>query len=383
MDYPLKVFPDGKIPVGQYEFPFALQLPESLPRQSKCDVRFEIVAEVYQQPNSVFHTNTCAKEELVVESSTSVTPHHDTSMSLPAETIPVNGCCCSKRGTMGLETKFDKTTLPAVRTKGSQNDNAVTVEFRCLNRSTERVNRVRVQLQETIEWTSNGHTERLQTVLVKADLDASQFPELDKLRKRERRRQERREYFGLPGAARACMVTLQDQPWHSVGPISIPPYAKDSYQGRAIQIRHVLSVELITKGCCTSNPDASTLMQIYRRLAQPNEQSETYASHSTHPNDPLHCSTPSAPFEDDPSMTPSAPSEFFDEFVPPEATATAVASPVVASTSTDVLVQAQVLPDDWNAQTAEVVTIPMAEAVVLGPLGEAVAVSPSAPHEYK
>jgi hypothetical protein len=36
MDYPLKVFPDGKIPVGQYEFPFALQLPESLPSSMSC-----------------------------------------------------------------------------------------------------------------------------------------------------------------------------------------------------------------------------------------------------------------------------------------------------------------------------------------------------------
>ena len=31
VDHPLKVFPNGKIPRGQYEFPFAVQLPESLP----------------------------------------------------------------------------------------------------------------------------------------------------------------------------------------------------------------------------------------------------------------------------------------------------------------------------------------------------------------
>ena len=36
MEHPLKVYPDGKIPVGQYEFPFALQLPESLPSTMKC-----------------------------------------------------------------------------------------------------------------------------------------------------------------------------------------------------------------------------------------------------------------------------------------------------------------------------------------------------------
>lgn len=31
VDHPMKEFPNGKIPRGQYEFPFALQLPESLP----------------------------------------------------------------------------------------------------------------------------------------------------------------------------------------------------------------------------------------------------------------------------------------------------------------------------------------------------------------
>ena len=31
VDHPLKAFPNGVIPRGQYEFPFALQLPEFLP----------------------------------------------------------------------------------------------------------------------------------------------------------------------------------------------------------------------------------------------------------------------------------------------------------------------------------------------------------------
>jgi hypothetical protein len=36
MEYPLRIFPDGKIPVGQYEFPFALQLPNNLPSTLSC-----------------------------------------------------------------------------------------------------------------------------------------------------------------------------------------------------------------------------------------------------------------------------------------------------------------------------------------------------------
>ena len=364
--------------------------------QSSCEVKFEIVAEVFQQPNSIFHTNPNAKEELVVESCTSITPQHDTSLALPAEIIPVNGCCCSKKGTMGLETKFDKTTLPASaplkrrgRNADNPQENAVTVEFRCLNRSTVRANAVRLQLLETTEWTSNGHKEQAKTVLAKAELDALQFPELDKLRKRERRRQQRREYFGLPGGSGSDMITLQDQPWHTIGPLQVPHHAKDSYQGRAITVRHVLSVEIHTKGCCVSNPEASTLVQIHRRLAAPKEQPQDEFG-LNHVYQEEHSSTPSAPFEDEPSLTPSAPSEFYDEpphsasaSYYPQATATAVSS---VTGSSDTFVEAQVLPEDWNAQTAEVVTIPMAEAIVLGPAGVQQpngAVAPSAPLGYQ
>jgi hypothetical protein len=36
MDYPLCMFKDGVVPVGQYEYPFALQLPEDLPSTMNC-----------------------------------------------------------------------------------------------------------------------------------------------------------------------------------------------------------------------------------------------------------------------------------------------------------------------------------------------------------
>jgi hypothetical protein len=41
------------------------------------------------------------------------------------------------------------------------------------------------------------------------------------------------------------------------------------------------------------------------------------------------------------------------------------------SSPVDVLVEAEALPPDWNAQTAEVVNIPMAEAIVIGPSSSA------------
>jgi hypothetical protein len=164
------------------------------------------------------------------------------------------------------------------------------------------------------------------------------------------------------------MLTLQDQPWHTIGPVQVPRHAKDTYHGRAIQIRHVLSVELITAGCCMSNPDASTMVQIFRRLADAEDRD---CQEGTNP-----FSVPSAPLEEgSSSLSPTAPSEFYDQpssstvyYTDAATTATAVASSSTITSCNDVLVEAQVLPPDWNAVTADIVTIPMAEAIVVGPL---------------
>jgi hypothetical protein len=346
------------------------------------------MAEVYQQQrsnSSLRSSNPHATHELVVEASTEITPSHDTSLMLPAEMIPVTGCCCSKKGSISLQTKFVKTTIPVVSTtpphhnnnnnniNNPESNNTCSVEFRCHNQSSVGVDRIRLQLIETIEWTSNGYQEELKSVLTKVDLNASEFPELNKLRKGDRRRLEGREYFGL-GSCRDDV--LQQQPWHTIGPVQVPKHAKDTYHGRAIQIRHVLSVELITTGCCKSNPDASIMVQLYRRLAQSQEEEVGGG------DDPL-MSLPSAPVEDGLSLTPSAPSELYDDQSPTSTSCHCSSSEVITTTTATLVasssstrnafshvlpvVEAQALPSDWNAQTAEVVTIPMAEAIVLGP----------------
>ncbi len=38
IDHTIKEFPGGVIPMGQYEFPFALQLPKSLPSSMEADL---------------------------------------------------------------------------------------------------------------------------------------------------------------------------------------------------------------------------------------------------------------------------------------------------------------------------------------------------------
>jgi hypothetical protein len=64
-------------------------------------------------------------------------------------------------------------------------------------------------------------------------------------------------------------------------------------------------------------------------------------------------------------VAPSAPPDSFDA-----QPVTPSAPPASYDINGDVLMaEAQVLPADWNAQMAEVVNIPMAEAIMLEPEG--------------
>lgn len=368
LEYALYRFAGRKIPVGQYEYPFELHLPDTLPStmtckqgQSNCEVKFELVAEVYQQPNSLFQANNArSTKEIRISSLPPITNLDDTSLRLPLDVVPITKCCCSRMGTMALETHFNKTTV-------SVNDR-ISVGFRCQNKSTANVHTIRVRLQEVIEWTSEGHKKEVRTTLQERNLDASEYPELEPLRHRPRRSDDYNIVESL----------MDQQPWHSVGPLIVPQKAKDTYHGRGIQVRHTLSVTLLTSGCCSSNPDVSTIIDVYRQIPGPTSDHII----DTHYHDGSSCGIPSAPPSVTadpsavPSMTATAPSDIYDDSY---AYAAAHASTPVPSApykdlhhihrmddDTVTMVQAEVLPPDWHPQTAEVVNIPMAEAIVLG-----------------
>lgn len=384
VDHTIKEFPGGVLPRGQYEFPFALQLPKSLPSsmeagdssQSYCSVRYEIVAEVYQKPNTIFYRNPHAIERLVVVAIPStVTPQYDSSLHLPAEIVPISNCACccfggcTKIGTMALETKFDKTTLfldaPSTtratnnwnRSRFTQNrsfqsggvnasQQSFGVQFRCENKSTEKVRHVKAQLDETIEWNVNGHRAAVTRTLATSTRDASLYPELDPMWHKPFA-WEQHQYNN-----EARSPLLGAKPWRTIDPsLQVDgSQANDTYRGTAVRVRHVLTFKIVTGGCCSTNPDASAVVEIYRNpVAFGGPEAAV---------DPLA--------EVPPTVSPSAP--FEDEIGFPPA---ASAPPSVYDTkpSEVPLAQAQVLPDNWDAQEAKVCHIPLAEATVVGMQG--------------
>ena len=299
--------------------------------------------------------------------------NNDTSLHLPIDIVPINKCSCftcTKQGTMVLEIKFDRTTLLADPTgKGAAlcrnesrttNQDGVIVEFRCQNKSTAKVGSVKVQLVETIEWTSNGHKESVRTILSESTKSAELYPELDAIWRQSKnrfrqRRDDNNEVHSL----------LQDKPWRAIGPLLAPSHSNDTYRGIGIHVRHFVEFKLNTMGWCATNPDASTMIEIYRNLTA---SSSSTAPQSTGQHE---VSIPSAPFEDEFSSTTMAqqasapPGHFDDDDDNPEYKYKMMPDSDTGFTFIPTAEARQVLPEDWNAETADIIIIPMVEATVI------------------
>ena len=429
LDYPLHIFEGGTLVRGQFEFPFALDLPPTLPSsvhklskgQSNCEVVYELIAEIDQSQlssnpvSNFFSKNPTASQRLEIAAITSTTQHHDTSLHIPPEDFAIQACCCCRyMGYVTMECQVDATTIrPGTSSTSSRTNSGLGLMWRAQNRSTATVTRIKAQLLQKVEFTAHGHTECLSSVLAETAFDAREFPELDKLKRRQVERFRRTGRIGRGttdgvfyqvaptattsssggGGYETSMYGVENESWHNMNlpPIPSHPTTADSYQGHAIQIRHVLLVTLETKGCCTTNPEASTLMLVYKSMDDgigPNDSFQPYEStldecpptapsqsqdHVTTSNVSSYNYTDSVQsgsggfssvtYSD--SSRPSAPSDLYDDdysnndITFPLASSAAAASGVVAEA------HAVRLPDDWNAQTLPMQHIPMAEAVVL------------------
>jgi hypothetical protein len=272
-EYPLHTFPNKQLPPGQYEYPFAIQLPQSLPStmgcckgKSYCEVKYELVATLQRPKSGMFRPNSTAKQQLHLVSAPPLSSNsraQQQQLHLPLERVTVERFCCYSKGTMALEVKVDRTMV--------QPHDTVTVQFRCQNQSSVKVSMVRVQLKQIIEWQCQDFHERFQRVLDQRNLDSLQYPELVGSRQQlvaGGRQEQHRYYFGTaPPPNSSSAHDVQPAPmnhdWHA-SQLKIPPQSQDSWNGRQIQIRHVLSVQLRTKGWCTTNPEVCTRLQVYR-----------------------------------------------------------------------------------------------------------------------
>jgi hypothetical protein len=407
MEYPLHTYNSDQqqqqhqqhfLPVGQYEYPFSIHLPAgcdavyNLPSsmhcqsdyfaESYCEVKYELIVTLQQPSSGLFHSNPQSRQSMTIYAASppatilhlllgqepeqeDTTTCSSSALQLPLEHVPVhNYCGCLRQGSMALEAQLTERIL--------QPHDAVHVQFSCRNQSTATVHTVRVQLEQIVEWKGrNRYRETRKRVLDCTDMGAAQFPELTKLQRRPPRNvpppyyyYEEQQYPDHPeqyhdhhhhphdhhdpeqtvpmhqeqqqAASSNTTTTTTTNCWHSSS-VQVPPIAYDSYRGRAVQVRHVLSVQLLTNGLFTTNPESSALIQIFRSVPK---VTVATASAVVLDQQPLPCSSYG-------SCT----------------TSTSTSS----TSSSTPMAQAQLLPPDWHAQTAEVVDIPMAQVTILEP----------------
>ena len=341
-EYPLAAFSNSQVAVGQYEYPFSIVLPNKLATsmriysgESHCEIKYKLRATLIQPgAQNIFFKYPHGTKQIQISAS-KPKPIGEIPLEMPPEVVPVTTCCCSNKGTMELEAHLNKSIL-------SPND-TIGVRYRCQNHSTEQVTHVKVQIEEVIEWRINGHRERKKQILDQKSFDGHLYPELmAKLPRRWNR--------PLYPAQQFDQMTpfARGQQWHTTD-LYLPHDTHDSYQGHAVTVRHVVSIILKSKGCCTTDPDSSTLVNVVRHLQEDYEQGKmplnseppTVEGIATAPPDTLD-----NPYNN--TFSPTAPEDIYDNTQP--------------------IAHAQALPPDWHAQTAEVVEIPMAEAMVVEPI---------------
>eukprot|EP00537_Pseudo-nitzschia_pungens_P019679 CAMPEP_0172402844 /NCGR_PEP_ID=MMETSP1061-20121228/56336_1 /TAXON_ID=37318 /ORGANISM="Pseudo-nitzschia pungens, Strain cf. pungens" /LENGTH=292 /DNA_ID=CAMNT_0013136985 /DNA_START=217 /DNA_END=1095 /DNA_ORIENTATION=- len=271
---------------------------------------------------------------------------------------------------MALEAIFDKTTLllpPEMVSTATMtmflppepsSSTSVVIHFRCQNNSTKHVQCVKADLVEVIEWRANGRRETVRTVLATTTNDASLYPELTPSR-------------SLHQSAQSAVSTLRDErlehlPWRTIH-LSLTgqrPMPHDTYQGQLILVRHILTIHLKCEGCCSTNHEASTLVRIYRRpryMPVTREENEAYYSEATGNTDPrppgyVASATPvTVPFQDDGNYV---------EY--PVATAAIATGALPIASESLPTAEAHAVWGDWNALTADIVTIPKRDSDFLG-----------------
>jgi hypothetical protein len=339
LEYPLYTYLNHFATVGRYEYPFSISLPQHLPSslsassgQSHCEVEYELVATLIQQGGSnksLFRSGPHGYKKISI--SASVEAPNDTSVQHPEDIIPVNCCCCSKRESMTLETSLDKTVVTPYDIIG--------VQFRCKNNSFSKVHTITVQMEQIIEWKCDVHKKEVKQILSKTEFSGKSYPEL---------------IASIPKSTFCCFSggyehiqdDTMDQEWHSAQ-LQVPGNSQDSYQGQAINVRHVVSVILASEGCWNSNPESATLVQLVQSFSGPTGSKL------------------------DGQAVPTSKADLLDGqpgFVSPSyAQAPQPSAPFATIDGAPALAQAHVLPPDWNAQTAEVVETPIAQAIVIEP----------------
>jgi len=329
---------NNQIPRGQYEFPFQMQIPNDLPSsmhctsgKSRCEVRYNLTA-VMQKPSlgrgvrNPFRGSLSSKPIILYINRNPNNTHcilpgrngngtgnsiGNKTLHFISETQRINYWCCINRGFMEVHAQLAKNLTGEENSRSDANIPVdaytgvatLTPEVQYMvplivsNQSTTSVNSVRLELIENVKWKPKYREASSSNSIIRKSIND-------------------------------CTVAS----WkgrESMFHFAIPWSARDTYQGRLIEVKHILRIKAITE-CCMTNPSTEMCITITR----PFLESDLSIPHRV---------------EGGPMLSP------LDETEAPSESPLDDDEPMI--------VEAITLPDDWTPHTADMVSLPVATVV--------------------
>jgi hypothetical protein len=171
VDLPLHQFPDSKCTPGQFEFPFSLVLPETLPTSmfvddglSGCQVFYEISARL-NRPGWTTWDVTARQPFNVSQIPRALMP---SAVFCEPAIIPVNSCFCCYNGSMAIGASLDSGMV----TRGG----VVNVMFACKNDSVAVGESMQVNVSEVCSWNARTRRRSFTRLLTQRLFNPSDIP---------------------------------------------------------------------------------------------------------------------------------------------------------------------------------------------------------------
>mmetsp|Transcript_17036 Transcript_17036/g.35220 ORF Transcript_17036/g.35220 Transcript_17036/m.35220 type:complete len:546 (+) Transcript_17036:42-1679(+) len=234
----------SRVDPGQYQIPFALEIPSYLPgsmyldhgHSGRCYIKYSLKA-ILKGSGVLWNYHKERNVEVIAKSIDQRLP--PAPFNAPPVNERVNFCCCFNKGSISLGGRVGDTRL----FPGASLDISMSVR----NYSTANPRRVQARLRQEVKWGSAGRSCHMNDSVVSVD-----FPSIIESHVTRHQR--------LPGSVHSAHVQneLQDI-FHEIengvhqGTLIVPPDTLNSYSGHLITVKHRLELEVQT-GCCLTDP---------------------------------------------------------------------------------------------------------------------------------
>jgi hypothetical protein len=229
---------DGIIPIGRYELPFEVELPDVLlpsiyetSNEGYCKVAYKLHVEL-RKAGRIFSSTLKAEQDIEIRAK----PLNDEIIpyNAPPVTESVSFCCCINKGQMHFGAKVKDTRLDRGET--------TTISMSCRNESTASIDTIQATLHQKLKWKAGTYSEIKSTVLAHITFDTFQ---------------DEQEFASSnasdPEQATRDIIFREVESGVHSGKVAMPMTANLSMNGSLMSCVHYIIVQVNT-GTCVDNP---------------------------------------------------------------------------------------------------------------------------------